>query len=130
MLRKSACAAIALIVLAGSLLAADAKADKDAKKEGKEVKATVVKVNADKNTLTVKMEDGKTKEIKIGKSTKFVGPRGGVSDDGIKDDRLTAGAEVTLMMSADGKSVSEVRLPVRKGGADKKPSDAKGADKK
>ncbi|HEV3343133.1 MAG TPA: hypothetical protein VG125_22360 [Pirellulales bacterium] len=45
--------------------------------------------------------------------TKFVGPRGGVSDDGIKDDRLKVGAEITLVIAGNNKTVREVRLPMR-----------------
>jgi hypothetical protein len=45
--------------------------------------------------------------------TKFLGPRGGVSDDGIKDDRLKVGAEITLVIAGNNKTVREVRLPMR-----------------
>ena len=43
----------------------------------------------------------------------YDGPRGGLSDDGIKDDRLTIGAEITLIIAGDNKTVREVRLPTR-----------------
>ena len=126
MLRRSALVTVALLVFAGSVLAADTK------KAGTEVTGKVVKVDADKGTITITTEDGKTRKLMVAKDAKFVGPRGGVSDMGIKDDRLTAGNEITAVLSADGKSATEVRLPVRKAKAPddaanpvKKPADVK-----
>lgn len=129
MVRKSVAVVVSLLV-AASLLAAQTK-DKDQQKDtkdAKQVKATVVKVDADKKTLTVKMADGKTQTLTIGDDTKFLGPRGGVSTDKLKDDRLTPGAEVGLVMGTGGKTVKEVHLPVRKG--DKKEAEKKPAEKK
>lgn len=118
MLRKSVSAVLSLLIVAG-LAAAQTK---DAKKDAKEIKATVVKADPAKKTLTVKMEDGKTQVLNIGDDTKFVGPKGGVSDAKLKDDRLTPGAEVKLVMGGTGgKTVTEVHLPVRKKETDKKP---------
>jgi hypothetical protein len=117
MLRKSVGVVVGLVV-AVSVLAAQTK-DKDAKKDAKEFKAKVVKVDADKKILTVTLDDGKRKDFMIAEDTKILGPRGGVSKERLKDDRLAVGAEITLVMGADGKTVKEVRLPVGKG-ADKK----------
>jgi hypothetical protein len=104
MLRRSVLVLAALLFLmAGTLLAAD-----------KEVKGTVVKVDVSKMTLTVKTDEG-TKTYTISDETKFLGPRGGASDAGIKDDRLTKGAEVTLVIAGNNRTVREVRLPMRKG---------------
>jgi len=50
-----------------------------------------VKVDTRKGILTVSPL-GSKKVYRITDKTKFVGPRGGLSDDGIKDDRLTIGA--------------------------------------
>ena len=72
----------------------------------------VVKVDAKKNTITLNTLDGK-KVYTVSDETKFVGPRGGVSDDGIKDDRLKVGAEITLVIAGNNKTVREVRLPMR-----------------
>ena len=41
----------------------------------------------------------------------FVGPHGGISKAGLKDDRLAVGNEVTLVLS--GKSLKEIHLPYR-----------------
>jgi hypothetical protein len=102
-LRHSALALTALLVLAGGLLAAD-----------KEVNAKLVKVDAKKKILVVSTDDGK-KEYSVNDDTKFIGPKGGVSDKGINDDRLTPGAELRLIIAANNKTVREVHLPERKG---------------
>src|SRR5262245_27611938 len=81
--------------------------DKD-KKESAKVKATFVKMDGDKKTFTVKM-DGKESTLTIGKDVKFFGPRGGKAT--IKDDRLEKDAPLQLMM--DGKTLTEVHLPLR-----------------
>ena len=99
-----------LVVFAGSVPAAD-KPAADTKKACTRVMGKVVKVDADKHTITITTDDGKTKKLMVAKDAKFVGPRGGVSDMGIKDDRLVAGNQITAVLSADGKSVTEVRLP-------------------
>jgi hypothetical protein len=41
----------------------------------------------------------------------------GVSEHGIKDDRLNVGAEITLTMAGNNKIVREVRLAMRRLGA-------------
>jgi hypothetical protein len=102
MLRKSISASIALLLIAGGLLAAD-----------KEVNAKVVKVDVKKKVLIVKIEDEK-KEYNINDDTKFIGPKGGVSDKGINDDRLTPGAEVRLVIAGNNRTLREVHLPERK----------------
>jgi hypothetical protein len=101
-LRPAALALTALLALAGGLLAAD-----------KEVNAKIVKVDVKKKTLVVSTEDGK-KEYAVNNDTKFLGPKGGVSDKGINDDRLTPGAEVRLVIAGNNRTVREVHLPERK----------------
>jgi hypothetical protein len=108
MLRRATGALLALMFLACLAMAAD-----------KEIKGKVVKVDTKKNTLTVNTLDGK-KVYTINDDTKFVGPRGGVSEDGIKDDRLKVGAEVTLVVAGNNKTVREVRLPMREREVQKK----------
>jgi hypothetical protein len=103
MLRHSIAVVVALLLLAGGLLAAD-----------KEVKGKVVKVDVKKNAITVKTEDG-NKVYEVNKDTKFIGPKGGVSDKGIEDDRLEPGAEVTLKVAGNNRTLREVHLPERKG---------------
>ncbi len=103
MVRHAMAVLIALFLVAGLAWAAD-----------KEVKGKVVKVDAKKMTITVQTEDGK-KEFDVGKDTKFLGPRGGVSQKGIEDDRLVPGAEVTIKLAGNNKTIHEISLPERKG---------------
>jgi hypothetical protein len=111
---------------------------KDAKKDVKEakvettktikgIKGTVTKVDASKNIFLVTTDEGKKMEFSIGEKTEFIGPRGGVSKEGVKDDRFVAGAEVTIVSGGTGKPVAEVHLPYRKHEKDEK--DEKKKDK-
>jgi hypothetical protein len=102
MLRHSIAVLVTLLVIAGSLLAAD-----------KEVKGKVVKVDVKKNVITVMTDDG-NKDYDVNKDTKFIGPRGGKSEKGIEDDRLVPGAEVTLKVAGNNRTLREVHLPMRK----------------
>jgi hypothetical protein len=101
-LRYSSRALVALFFVAGSVLAAD-----------KEVNAKILKVDVKKLVITVSTDDGK-KEYTANDDTKFIGPRGGVSDKGINDDRLVPGAEVRLIIAGNNKTIREVHLPERK----------------
>ena len=103
MLRLSIAVFVTLLVMAGSVLAAD-----------KEVKAKIVKVDVKKMVITVDTDDGK-KDYDVNKDTKFIGPKGGVSDKGIEDDRLEKGAEVKLVVAGNNRTLREVHLPTRKG---------------
>lgn len=133
--RRILVALTAFMLLAASQFAAgqDKAKDKDAKDKkepAKEVKGTavkVVKLDRDKRTAVVQGSDGNLATIKIGDDVQFIGPRGGVSKEGIKDDRFAVGAEVRLVMGDGKKTVKEVHLPVRKG-EDKDKKDGK--DKK
>lgn len=87
---------------------------KDAPKKD-EPKGQVVKVKSvdeKTNTLIVTTKDGKALTIKIEKDVKILGPRGGMSD-GLKDDRIKAGKEITLFYGKDNKTLTEIRLAVR-----------------
>jgi len=129
-MRSLAAGLVGAVVLTGSLLtvaaAQDTKKDKakDAPKDAKEITGKITKVDADKMTFSIKTDDGKTMDFKVDDDVKFIGPRGGVSKMGIKDDRVKVGAEVKLTMDATGKTLKEVHLPRRGGGTDK------GKDKK
>jgi hypothetical protein len=103
MLRHSLVGLIGLLALAGSVLAAD-----------KEVKCKLIKVDVKKKVLTVMTDDGK-KEYDVNDDTKFIGPKGGVSDKGIDDDRLVKGAELKLVVAGNNKTLREVHLPERSG---------------
>jgi hypothetical protein len=70
-------------------------------------------------SLSIKPDDGKETSYTLDKDVKFIGPRGGVSKMGIKDDRVKVGAEVKLVMDVTGKAVKEVHLPRRTGATDK-----------
>ncbi len=87
-------------------------------KETKGTPAKVLKVDVAKRTVEVEMA-GKKQTLTLGADVKFLGPRGGVSDKGIKDDRFVAGNEVRIEMDASGKNVSVIHLPVRKASKDK-----------
>src|SRR5262249_5196988 len=102
MLRHAIAGLGCLFLFAASLPAAD-----------KEVKGKLVKVDVDKKVLTVNTDDGK-KEYTVNAETKFIGPKGGVSKEGIKDERLVAGAEIKLVIAANNKTVREVHLPEKK----------------
>jgi hypothetical protein len=101
MLRHSIVGLIALLALAGSVLAVD-----------KEVKCKLVKVDIKKKVLTVMTEDGR-KDYDVNDDTKFIGPKGGVSDKGIDDDRLVKGAELKLVVAGNNRTLREVHLPER-----------------
>src|SRR5262245_31016530 len=102
MLRHSLALVIAVLFLAGTALAAD-----------KEVKCKLVSVDVKKKMLVVNTLDGK-KEYTVNDETKFIGPKGGKSDKGLGDDRLVKGAELTLVIAGNNKTVREVHLPERK----------------
>jgi hypothetical protein len=103
MLRLSFAVVVALLALVGHALAAD-----------KEVKCKLVKVDAKNMVLVVVNEDGKTINYDVNEDTKFLGPKGGVSEAGMKDDRLTKDAELTLLVAGNNRTLREVRLPERK----------------
>jgi hypothetical protein len=107
MVRKVLIGLFAFLFLATYALAAD-----------KEVKGKVVKVDTKKMVITVETEDGK-KEYTVNDDTMFLGPKGGKSEAGIKDDRLVVGAEITLVIAGNNRTVREVRLPERKKEKDK-----------
>jgi hypothetical protein len=102
MMRHAIAGLLVLLFLVGAGLAKD-----------RELKGKVVKVDVAKKTLTVQTKDGK-KVYEINDDTKFLGPKGGVSDLGIRDDRLTAGAEVKLVVAGNNRTLREVHLPARK----------------
>ena len=100
---------VALLALA--LLGGAARSgDKD-----KEVKGTVVKVDVKASTLTIKVDGEKAeKTYDVNDKTKFLGPKGGVSNAGLKDDRLVPGAEVRLVVAGNNRTCRVVHLPERK----------------
>src|SRR4051812_28837809 len=67
-------------------------------KDHKDVVGTVKNTDLKKNTFTIVMEEVKNPErtFLVTKDTKFIGPRGGASDEGLKDDRMDAGYDVRV----------------------------------
>ena len=101
---RSVLSLVALLAFAvGGAVAAD-----------KQVKGKLVKVDVKKSVLTVKTADGR-KSYDVNSDTKFIGPKGGVSTKGIKDERLTPGVELTLLVAGNNRTLREVRIPERKG---------------
>jgi transcription antitermination factor NusG len=71
-----------------------------------EVRGTIKKVDAAKGVLVVSVGKGdgaKEQEFKLGADTRFVGADKKPLEDGIKDESLKAGTEVTLYTDGDGK---------------------------
>jgi len=105
------------------LVCGNAPAQKDAVKDAVkkdapkvEAKGQAVKVkhvDEKTNTLVVTTPEGKTLTFKVDKDVEIVGPRGGKSDERLKDDRLHVGAEVTLFLAADMKTLKQVKLGYR-----------------
>ena len=91
------------------------KKDAPKKEDPKVLKGTeakITKIDLEKKLITVEA-DKKTVELKVTDTTKFIGPRGGLSDDGIKDDRVVVGNEVRYVLDSTGKNLAELHLPVR-----------------
>ncbi|MFL5339317.1 MAG: hypothetical protein ACJ8F7_04040 [Gemmataceae bacterium] len=129
MFRRTAVAVVGLVILGGALVAhpQDKPADKG-EHEPRGHSAKIVKVDPAKLIITVKTEDGKTHELHVTGETKFYGPRGGLSEKGIEDDRVAVGNEIRFWMGKSGRKLEEIHLPVRKGD-EKKPADKKPNEK-
>jgi hypothetical protein len=115
-----------VVVIAASLLTGAGQKESP-KEEG--VKGTVVKLDMSRNTLTIKTEHGKENFL-LTAETKYLGPRGDVSEDGIRDERLNAGKEVRIVAELSGKTAKEVHfVPRKRADKDKGASDKDGAKK-
>ena len=107
MSRLSVTSLLAFLFVFGAAIAAD-----------KEVKGTIVKVDLKKNTLVVKTDEGE-KTFEVNDETKFIGPKGGVSDTGLKDERLVAGVAIKLVIAGNNRTAREVHIPEKKKSKDK-----------
>jgi hypothetical protein len=87
---------------------------KDKTKEDSKVTGKVKIVNLARNNFILILESGKERTFTVDKKTKFLGPQGGKSKDGLKDDRMAKGYEVKVVPTKDGKTAKEVHLPYRK----------------
>jgi hypothetical protein len=115
------------VVVTAAVLMTGAGQKDGTKEEG--VKGTVVKIDMSRNTLTIKTQQGKESYL-LTADTKYVGPRGEVSEDGIRDDRLSAGRSVRVVTELSGKTAKEVHfLPPKRADKDKSAADKDG-DKK
>jgi hypothetical protein len=90
-----------------------AKGDKKDPKATKGHVAKVKSVNHTKKTIIVNIE-GKDRVVAVTDETKIVGPRGGVSEDRLKDDRLKPGHTIKIIFNPGGKSAKEIHLSERK----------------
>jgi hypothetical protein len=102
MLRTSLALGALFFLIVGNAVAAD-----------KKITAKLVKVDVKKNVLTVKTDEG-NKTYDVNDDTKFIGPKGGISDKGIKDDRLVAGVQLELVIAGNNRTLREVHIPERK----------------
>lgn len=102
MIRSLLASAFLLLLIGTTAIAAD-----------KEVMAKLVKVDVAKSTLTVKTDDGE-KSYDVNDETKFIGPKGGVSEKGIKDDRLVKDVELKLVIAGNNRTLREVHIPEKK----------------
>jgi hypothetical protein len=93
---------LGLLILVGRAASAD-----------KELKGKLDLVYVKKMQLVAIVEDKKV-TFDVNAETKFVGPKGGVSEMGIKDDRLVKGAELKLVVAGNNRTLREVHLPERK----------------
>jgi hypothetical protein len=107
MSRLLGCALLALAVAAGTT---PAQGGKDAK----EVVGKIKEVQLAKKAFIITLENGKERIFLVSETTRFVGPKGGISADGLKDDRMAKGNEVKVVPAPDNKTAKEVKLPVRK----------------
>ena len=110
---------LTLLCLAATAGAGGKDKDKDTPKKGEipknAIHGTMKSVDLKGSSFTMTLDSGKDRTFKVDKDTKFIGPRGGISDDGLKDDRLEKGYEVNVVAdSVNGKSAKEVHLPMRK----------------
>jgi hypothetical protein len=103
MLRKSLASLFVFALVVSTAAAAD-----------KDVTGKLVKVDVKGKVLTVKTDDGE-KNYDVNDDTKFIGPKGGVSDKGIKDERLVAGVELKLVVAGNNRTLRVVNIPEKKG---------------
>jgi hypothetical protein len=100
------------MMLAFSLLLGGAAGQGDTDKK---VEGTLVKVDLKESTLTIKTDAEKVdKTYDVNDKTKFIGPKGGVSDAGLKDERLVKGVHLGLVIAGNNRTCREVHIPEKK----------------
>jgi hypothetical protein len=99
----SACCAA---IIAFGLVAARAADSKPEIKGG--IQGKIVKVDAEKGTVTIAREDGRERTFGVNDETTIVGPRGGIVHHRLKDPRFHPGLSITVV--ASGETASELHL--------------------
>ena len=113
---------VALVMAGGQT----SQGGKDKSTDDSKVVGKIKVVNLARSNFTITLETGKDRTFAVDKKTKFLGPQGGKSKDGLKDDRMAKGYEVKVVPAADDKYAKEVKLPLRKKEEDKKKKGGKG----
>jgi hypothetical protein len=106
---RLALAVIGLAVFAAAGPAQDSKSKKGVHKDSKDLVGWIVKVDSDKQMLTILKQDGKQAELTTDGQTKFTTPQGAAIAEGLKNKQLTPGTHVKLVMG-DGTAVKEVHM--------------------
>lgn len=94
--------------------------DKDKGTDDGMVVGKIKIVNLARKNFIITLESGKERTFAVDKNTKFLGPQGGPSKSGLKDDRMVKGYEVKVVPAKNGKIAKEVHLPYRKKASEKK----------
>jgi hypothetical protein len=93
----------------------DVKERPDPRKNPKAVVGKMKSVDQKGEAFTIIVEGGKDRTFTVIKETEFIGPRGGVSDERLKDDRLEKGYEVVVIPTdAKTPTAREVHMGYRK----------------
>jgi hypothetical protein len=106
---RLAATVMGLAVFAPGVLAQDSKSKQAVHKDSKDLVGWIVKVDSDKQVVTILKQDGKQTELTIDGQTKLTTPQGAAIADGLKDRRLTPGTHVKLVMG-DGTAIKEVHM--------------------
>ena len=97
---------VALVFCVGGLLAAD-------QPQGKVYEGMIKGVDPVKSTITVTAKDGADHMFAVAADAKIYGPKGKVSKKGLKDERLTNGAQVSVTTGPDGKTASDIHIAAK-----------------
>jgi hypothetical protein len=105
--------AAATLALVASVSARQQEKNKPKPAGTAELTAKVVRVDVAKGILTVD-DAGKERDFRVTGETRIVGPRGAASKERLKDERFAPGWEMKLTITADGKKLLKIQLPLRK----------------
>jgi hypothetical protein len=100
----------------GLALALGVSADQESAKKDdiKEVVGIVKEVSAKDKKFVLTLPDKSDRTFQVNKETKFTGPRGSDREDGLQDDCMSKGYQVSVVPATDDKFAKEVKLPLRK----------------